>query len=90
MNEFQKETLKEIQSLLPGAHYINLEIRTGGKFLSFEADFLKEILLPIKENKIKCDNCNGKNTDYYGEGYPCDQCDVNGMKSMENINENNQ
>lgn len=21
-----------------------------------------------------CSNCNGNHDDYYGEGYPCDQC----------------
>jgi hypothetical protein len=28
----------------------------------------------ICEGKI-CSNCDGNSDDYYGEGYPCDQCD---------------
>jgi hypothetical protein len=51
MNELQIETLKEIKRLLPGCHHIDLLIRTGGKDFIFEIDFLKEIILNLRESK---------------------------------------
>lgn len=26
-------------------------------------------------NRHECTNCQGNPDDYYGEGYPCDQCE---------------
>lgn len=33
--------------------------------------------LPITQT---CRNCDGNSDDYYGEGYPCDQCNVDGKQ----------
>lgn len=30
---------------------------------------------------VKCTNCDGAHDDYYGEGYPCDQCDYDGYST---------
>ena len=49
MNELQLNTLKKLKEYLPGASYIDIQIRTGGKTYVFEADFLKDIILNLKE-----------------------------------------
>lgn len=44
MNDLQKETIKELQKILPQSHFVNIKVRIDGEWREYEADFLKEIL----------------------------------------------
>lgn len=44
LNEPQRQTLKGIRRLLPGAHFVDIKIRINGQDKWFEADFLKDLL----------------------------------------------
>ena len=53
MNNLQKETIKELQKILPQAHFINIKVRIDGEWREYEADFLKEILAGRVEPEVQ-------------------------------------
>lgn len=64
MNEPQKETIKELQRILPQAHFINIKVRINGEWREYEADFLKEIIGGQIEPPVKPDFTEITLTDY--------------------------
>lgn len=54
----------------------NLKMMTRLKEI-FLAEQTDAVSIPIEEDGKKlCRNCKGDYSDYYGEGYPCDQCNL--------------
>jgi len=52
MNDLQRETIKELQKILPQSHFVNIKVRIDGEWREYEADFLKEILAGQVEPEV--------------------------------------
>ena len=43
----QLKTIRELALVLPGAHYADIRVRTGGENRIYEADWLKHLLAEV-------------------------------------------